>query len=126
MVLTEISRKDRRAWVDKEISSRKLIQLGKLDGHQSRRAKRLALALMQADIEVELCADVNLAIWNKFVFLTGLSAVTALTRHPVGRVPLSPTRASSFSGSMNEVLLIARPSGCGPRRCCYCRASQVC
>ena len=109
--VAEISAKIVEPGLIKRISSRKLIQFGELDGHQSRRAKRLALALMQADIEVELCADVNLAIWNKFVFLTGLSAVTALTRHPVGRVRADPDVRELLQQIMNEVLLIARASG---------------
>jgi 2-dehydropantoate 2-reductase len=95
----------------KRISDRALIQFGELDRHRSDRSKRLAKALLQAGIETDHTADINVAIWNKFVFLTGLSAMTALTRHPIGKVRAEPETRDLLKQIMCEALRVAQASG---------------
>jgi hypothetical protein len=59
----------------------------------------------------ELSEDINVTIWNKFVFLTGLSAMTALTGHPVGRLREDPDTRELLEQLMNEALRVAQASG---------------
>ena len=59
----------------------------------------------------ELSEDINVTIWNKFVFLTGLSAMTALTGHPVGRLREDPDTRELLEQIMNEALRVAQASG---------------
>ena len=109
--VAEISATIAQPGLIKRASSRQLIQLGELDGTRSARAERLACALSQAGIETEHSADIGIAIWNKFVFLTGLSAMTALTRHPVGRVRADPDTRALLEQIMTEALRVAQAAG---------------
>ncbi|MDJ0947309.1 MAG: 2-dehydropantoate 2-reductase [Alphaproteobacteria bacterium] len=62
------------------------IRFGELDGARTARADRLEAALSEAGVESEHSAHIRRAIWEKFVFLVGLSALTAVTRCPIGVV----------------------------------------
>jgi 2-dehydropantoate 2-reductase len=68
------------------------------------RAQSLHGALIEAGIETELSEDINDTIWDKFVFLTGLSAMTALTGHPVGSLREDPDTRELLELIMNEAL----------------------
>ena len=92
--VAEISATIAAPGVIKKVSPFALIRFGELDRRRSPRAQVLAAALSEAGIGVDLSEDINLAIWNKFVFLTGLSAITAITRHPIGRVRADPDTRS--------------------------------
>lgn len=87
------------------------VRLGELDHQRSPRSIRLALALGAAGIEVDHAQDIVAAIWNKFLFLVGLSALTALTRQPIGRIREDPDTRGLFEQIMREVLTIARAKG---------------
>lgn len=54
------------------------IHFGELDRTPSSWAEAFTEALSHAGVEVELGQDTHVAIWNKFVFLTGMSATRAL------------------------------------------------
>jgi 2-dehydropantoate 2-reductase len=109
--VAEISARIAEPGLVKRISSRKLIQFGEFDRRRSDRAERLGSALSQAGIETEHAADINVASWNKFIFLTGLSAMTALTRHPVGRVRADPDTRELLEQIMTEALRVAQAAG---------------
>jgi 2-dehydropantoate 2-reductase len=71
----------------------------------------LARALSDAGIGADLSVDINIAIWNKFVFLTGLSAMTALTRHPIGKVRADPDTRDLLKEIMMEALRVGQAAG---------------
>jgi 2-dehydropantoate 2-reductase len=58
-----------------------------------------------------LSVDINIAIWNKFVFLTGLSAMTAVTRHPIGKVRADPHTRDLLKDIMTEALRVGQAAG---------------
>jgi len=87
------------------------IRFGELDRRRSVRAQRFASALSDAGIDADLSDDINLAIWNKFVFLTGLSAITALTRHPIGKVRADPDTRDLLAQIMTETLRVGQAAG---------------
>lgn len=89
------------------------LRVGELDGGISARGKRLAAALADAGLEVELSADIQRALWKKFMFLTGISALTALTRQPVGRIREDPDTRALLVEVMAEVLAVATAKGIG-------------
>ena len=86
----EISATIAKPGLIRRVGPTKLIRFVEVDGSRSARAKQFARVLSVAGIDAELVDDISLAIWNKFVFLTGLSAMTALTRYPVGMVRADP------------------------------------
>jgi 2-dehydropantoate 2-reductase len=84
---------------------------GEYDGSLSERVKRLRDACVKAGIDQELSTNIRQAVWQKFVFLVGLSGVTATTRTPIG-VILSNERAREFlRNTMDEVVQVARADG---------------
>lgn len=87
------------------------IRFGELDNKASERTQRLARCLSEAGIDYEKEADIHAAIWNKFIFLTGLSAMTALTRKPAGAIRSDPDTRSLLEQIMSEVIAVARAKG---------------
>lgn len=87
------------------------IRFGELDGVPRQRTRILAAALSDAGIENDPVADIHDAIWSKFVFLVGLSAVTALTRRPIGVVRSNPETRALLETVMAETLAVSAQMG---------------
>ena len=109
--VAEISATIIRPGVIKRVSPFARVRLGELDGRRSPRSMRLAAALEDAGIEVEHTDDITRAIWTKFLFLVGLSALTSLTRQPIGRIRKDPDTRRLFEQVLEEVLAVARAKG---------------
>jgi 2-dehydropantoate 2-reductase len=58
-----------------------------------------------------LSHDVRRSIWEKFVFLVGLSATTATTRKPLGVVRENPQSRAFLLEIMREVVRVGRAHG---------------
>ena len=87
------------------------IVLGELHGGASARSAAFLAALYAAQVTAELSPDIRRAIWEKFVFLVGLSTTTALTRLPVGPIRSDPdTRALLFE-IMQETVSVGIAKG---------------
>jgi 2-dehydropantoate 2-reductase len=84
---------------------------GELDGKPSSRAEALLSACKDGGIKTELTADVNKAIWEKFVRLVTLSATTALMRLPVGPIRSDPDTRALMQQVMEEVVAVGRAKG---------------
>jgi 2-dehydropantoate 2-reductase len=72
------------------------------------RAAAFVHACTAAGIDAELTPDIRRALWEKFVFLTALSGVTALSRQPVGGIRSDPDLRAAFAASMKETVALAR------------------
>ncbi len=84
------------------------IRFGEMDGRVTDRARVLEQCLSTSNIQVDLSDRIPVDIWIKFVLLVGVSALTALTRRPVGEVRgLSDTRAL-LREVMEETTAVAR------------------
>ena len=55
--------------------------------------------------------DIERAIWEKFVFLVGLSGMTTLTRCPLGPIRENPTTRDLLLQVMSEAAQIGRARG---------------
>ncbi|MFD5653166.1 ketopantoate reductase family protein [Streptomyces sp. NPDC127039] len=64
-----------------------------------------------AGIDAEGSDDIERAIWEKFVFLVGLSATTATVRQPVGVVRANERSRRLLYEVMAETVAVARASG---------------
>ena len=74
-------------------------------------ADEFVRACKAAGINIEQAADIERARWEKFVFLTGLSGVTALSRQPVGVCRADPELRATFEGAMTETWRLGRRRG---------------
>jgi 2-dehydropantoate 2-reductase len=77
-------------------------------GERADRASDFVRACTSAGIDAEVAPDIRRAIWEKFVFLTALSGVTALSRQPVGAVRSDPDLRAAFAAAIKETVALAR------------------
>ena len=87
------------------------IRFGELDNRISERAQRLAHCLREASIDYSNDDDIHVAIWNKFILLAGISAMTALTRKPIGDVRSDPDTRELLEEVMTEVFTVGQAKG---------------
>jgi 2-dehydropantoate 2-reductase len=87
------------------------IVFGEYDAQRSARAEAFLEACLQARIDVELSLEIRKAIWEKFVFLVGLSAATATIRLPIGPIRKDPRTRRFLLDIMREVVAVGRGQG---------------
>ena len=85
-----------------------LIQLGEMDGRPSARTSRIADTLGRAGMKTQVRNDIRVALWEKFVFICGLSGLTALTRLPIGAVLACPETRTLLRQVMEETASVGR------------------
>ena len=89
------------------------VVIGEYDGRQSDRARFLHQALRDAGVQAELSSDVRRAIWEKYVFLVGLSGSTTSMRVPIGPVRSHPRSRAFLLQLMSETVATGRAHGVG-------------
>lgn len=87
------------------------IILGELAGGGSARTERLQQTFERAGIPAQVHPDIQIAIWEKFVFICAFGGITALTRLPIGPILASEACRELFEGVMREVAQVARARG---------------
>jgi 2-dehydropantoate 2-reductase len=87
------------------------LRFGPLQPAQSEVVQAFHAACQRAKIDAELLDDPRRAIWEKFVFLVGMSSLTALTRQPVGVVRGNPELRRLLRQVMSEAAALARAEG---------------
>jgi 2-dehydropantoate 2-reductase len=84
---------------------------GEYDGRRSQRAEALLRQALAAGIDAELSTDIRRALWEKFVFLVGLSATTTSMRTPIGPIRTHPRTRVFLHDVMKEVVAVGRAHG---------------
>ena len=84
---------------------------GEHDGSRSARAEAFLAACRAGGVNGELSTDVRREIWQKFVFLAGLSGCTATIRRPIGPIRTNPRTRAFFLDVMREVVAVGRAHG---------------
>ena len=84
---------------------------GEYDGRRSARAEALLEACRRGGIDAELSQEIRKAIWEKFVFLVGLSATTTTIRLPIGPIRTHPRTRLFLLDAMREVVAVGRAQG---------------
>ncbi|MBI2316916.1 MAG: 2-dehydropantoate 2-reductase [Betaproteobacteria bacterium] len=87
------------------------VVLGEYDGRDSPRARFLHEALQGAGVKAELASDVRKAIWEKYVFLVGLSATSAAMRATLGPIRENPQTRAFLLDVMRETVAVGRAHG---------------
>jgi 2-dehydropantoate 2-reductase len=87
------------------------VVFGEYDGRRSARAEALLEWLLRAGIHAELSDDIRRTIWEKFVFLVGLSGSTATMRVPIGPIRAHPQTRAFLLDLMKETVAVARALG---------------
>lgn len=87
------------------------LRFGALQPAQLPVLQRFEAACVQAGIDAQMPADIRSTIWEKFVFLVGLSSLTALTRQPIGVTRGHPELRRLLRQVMDEAAQLARREG---------------
>jgi len=84
---------------------------GEYDGRRSTRAETLLDLCLRGGINAELSGDVRRAIWEKFVFLVGLSGSTTTMRETIGPIRSNPRSRRFLVELMRETVAVGRALG---------------
>ena len=84
---------------------------GEFDGSRSARGEALLSACLAGGIKAELSSDIVREIWQKYVFLVGLSGTTTTIRQPIGPIRANPQTRAFLLDVMREVVAVGRAHG---------------
>ena len=88
-----------------------IIRFGELDQSRSARSMQFAEAIAAAGFEADHADNINLTIWDKFLFLVGGSALNCVTREPIGPIREDPDTRALLRQVMEEVMSVANAKG---------------
>ncbi len=84
---------------------------GEYNAASSARAEALLDACKRGGINVELSGDIRRAIWEKYVFLVGLSGATTAMRVRLGPIRENPVSRQFLFDLMREAVAVGRAHG---------------
>jgi 2-dehydropantoate 2-reductase len=84
---------------------------GEYDGSLSARVRQFRDACADGGIDAEVSDRIEQAIWEKFVFLVGVSGTTSLARSAIGPIRSHPPSRAFLHDVMEEVVHVARVQG---------------
>ncbi|HET9082213.1 MAG TPA: 2-dehydropantoate 2-reductase [Trebonia sp.] len=84
---------------------------GEYDGSLSPRVRQFRDACAGGGIDAEVSDRVEQAIWEKFVFLVGLSGATSLARSAIGPIRSHPRSRAFLHDVMQEVVQVGLAQG---------------
>lgn len=93
------------------IGTMQRIVIGERAGGSSPRVEALHAALAEAGVTAEISDDVARTIWEKFVFLVGLSSTTTLMRTTLGPIRENPESREFLLNVMRETVAVGRARG---------------
>ena len=84
---------------------------GEFDGSRSARGEALLAACLAGGIKAELSDRILREIWQKYVFLVGLSGTTTTIRKHIGPIRSNPQTRAFLLDVMREVVAVGRAHG---------------
>lgn len=87
------------------------IDFGELDNRKSARSQDLLQCLLRAGIQAQIPPDIHLAVWQKFLFISAVSGVGAVTRVPMGLYRSQPETRKLLEAALMECFDVAVAHG---------------
>ncbi|OQW58316.1 MAG: 2-dehydropantoate 2-reductase [Proteobacteria bacterium SG_bin9] len=84
---------------------------GEFDKSKSKRVEAFHQACVAGGITAEISPDIGVEIWQKFVFLVGMSGATASMRATAGEIRANPKSRQFMLDLMKEVVAVGRARG---------------
>jgi len=85
--------------------------IGEYGSASSPRVEALLALAAKAGLQASISADIERTLWEKFVFLVGLSATTALLRQTMGAIRGNPVTRAFLLDIMRETVAVGRARG---------------
>lgn len=93
------------------IGTMQRVVIGEPGGGSSPRVTALHEAMLAGGITAEISDDITRSIWEKFVFLVGLSATTTLMRTTIGPIRDDADRREFLHNIFRETVAVGRARG---------------
>jgi len=87
------------------------IVLGELAGGTSPRVERIVQALKSASVDARESTQMEVELWQKFIFIASVATVCGLARSPIGAVRSAPSGADFIASAVTEAVSVARARG---------------
>jgi 2-dehydropantoate 2-reductase len=87
------------------------IVFGPLDNRLTDQARRIHDVFQHAGVNADLSSNIQQELWKKFIFITGVSGITALTRLTLGELLANPETRQLVRSAMEETKAVAIASG---------------
>jgi 2-dehydropantoate 2-reductase len=100
-----------RPGVIRQTGTMQRLIFGEYDGTRSARAERLLEVLLHAGLQAEISDDIRRTIWEKYVFLVGLSGTTAAMRSPIGPIRSHARSRAFLQELLKETVAVGRAHG---------------
>jgi 2-dehydropantoate 2-reductase len=109
--LTHISSAIAGPGLVRQISPLRRITFGERSGEITPRTERIRDVLDHSGIEAVLTPAIDVALWEKFIFIASISGVCCLSRQPVGVVVAMPELRGLYEDALREVEAVSRTRG---------------
>jgi 2-dehydropantoate 2-reductase len=87
------------------------VMFGELDNRRSARAEHLCDAFIHAGVKAEIPPDIRRSMWTKFLFITPMSGIGAVTRVPIGVWRAMPETRAVAVRAVEELIAVAAARG---------------
>ncbi|MBI1256604.1 MAG: 2-dehydropantoate 2-reductase [Chloroflexi bacterium] len=87
------------------------IVYGQIDGKSTTEAETLQRLLIESGVRAEIPADLDVALWEKFVFVSALGGVTTAARSTVGEIRAYPPTWKMLQDVMREIIAVGKARG---------------
>ena len=87
------------------------VVIGELDNRRTDRAVAIQNAFTQAGIDTAIAADIQVALWMKFLFIASFSGVGAIANAPAGTLRTDPALRAQMIRAMEEIFAVAHARG---------------
>lgn len=85
--------------------------IGELDNQRSERVVRIADVFNNAGLGTTIAADIQVALWTKFLFIASFSGVGAMAGAPAGVLRSDPKWRGQMVSAMEEIYKLAHARG---------------
>lgn len=100
-----------RPGVINQVGALQKIKLGEYDGNKSARVETLVNAFSSTGVEASSSDDIQRVLWEKYVFLVGLSALTSVTRLDIGPIRENSRSRAVLQSVVEEAVAVGRSLG---------------
>ena len=87
------------------------IVIGEQDNRRSDRIIAIEETLSRAGLATTIAADINAALWTKFLFIASFSGVGAIANAPAGVLRTDPLTRAQMLRAMDEIFALAHARG---------------
>ncbi|HSE01229.1 MAG TPA: 2-dehydropantoate 2-reductase [Burkholderiales bacterium] len=87
------------------------VVFGEYSGRRSKRAEALLEWCRKGGLDAAISDDIRRTLWEKFVFLVAMAAVTATIRLPIGPIRSHPMTRKFYLDALREAAAVGRAHG---------------